>query len=217
MLLRRCARAAGAGLDEPAVADGNGPQSVASVRRRRGRYTRSGVRFFFDGFVLDVGRGALLRDDTEIRLRAKSFDALTHLVRHAGRLVPKQELMNAVWPDTVVTDDSLVQCLMEIRRALGEAQGLIHTARGRGYRFDARVRVETEPGEPIGTPVPVEPALPAATVVARRHGRLWLAAAFVAIVIAAGAFLWLRPGPMPRDTGEARAPCWTPPTAIARS
>ena len=162
------------------------------------------MRFFFDGFVLDVGRGALLRDDTEIRLRAKSFDALTHLVRHAGRLVPKQELMDAVWPDTVVTDDSLVQCLMEIRRALGEAQGSIHTARGRGYRFDARVRVETEPGEPIGTPAPVEPALPAATVVARRHGRLWLAAAVAAIAIAAGAFPWLRPGPMPRDTGEAR-------------
>ena len=48
--------------------------------------------------------------------------------------------MEAIWPDAAVTDDSLVQCLVEIRRALGDDQAWVHTARGRGYRFDAAVR-----------------------------------------------------------------------------
>ena len=59
---------------------------------------------------------------------------------HAGRLVSKRELMESVWGDVAVTDDSLVQCLMEIRRALGDCQGAVKTIRGRGYLFDATVR-----------------------------------------------------------------------------
>ena len=112
--------------------------------------------------------------------------------------------MDAVWPDTVVTDDSLVQCLMEYPAGAGRGAGSFHTARGRGYRLRRPGSRRDRAGRADWDFCPVEPALPAATVVARRHGRLWLAAAFVAIAIAAGAFLWLRPGPMPRDTGEAR-------------
>jgi DNA-binding winged helix-turn-helix (wHTH) protein/tetratricopeptide (TPR) repeat protein len=108
--------------------------------------------FAFGGFILDLARGALLQDGIEIRLRAKSLDVLAYLVRHPGRLIAKRELIEAIWPDVAVTDDSLVQCLVEIRRALGDQQAWVHTARGRGYRFDGDVRpvLGAGAGEPSG-------------------------------------------------------------------
>ena len=60
--------------------------------------------------------------------------------------------MEAVWGDVAVTDDSLVQCLMEIRRALGDGHDLVKTIRGRGYLFDATVRLVTE--DAVQTPGP---------------------------------------------------------------
>jgi TolB-like protein/DNA-binding winged helix-turn-helix (wHTH) protein/Tfp pilus assembly protein PilF len=94
----------------------------------------------FDGFTLDLTRGCLLRGTQEIKLPPKPFDALKYLVDNAGRLISKAELMHALWPATAVTDDSLVQCLMEVRRALGdEAQQIIKTVPRRGYIFDKPV------------------------------------------------------------------------------
>ena len=55
-------------------------------------------------------------------------------------MITKQELIDVVWKDVAVTDDSLVQCLMEIRRALGDAEHVIETVRGRGYLFNTAVR-----------------------------------------------------------------------------
>src|SRR5262249_16954445 len=96
--------------------------------------------YLLDEFTVDLARGCLMRDGEEIKLRPKSFKALLHLVENAGRLVSKQELMGAIWPDVAVTDDSLVQCLIEIRRALGgDAQGYIKTVPRRGYIFVAQV------------------------------------------------------------------------------
>ena len=96
--------------------------------------------FAFGDFFLDLGRGALLQDGTEVRLRAKSLDVLAYLVRHPGRLIAKQRADGGRLAGRAVTDDSLVQCLVEIRRALGDDQAWVHTARGRGYRFDGDVR-----------------------------------------------------------------------------
>src|SRR3979490_1368017 len=91
----------------------------------------------FDGFMLDLTRGCLLRGTQEIKLRPKPFEALKYLVQNPGRLISKTELIQTIWPDTAVTDDSLVQCLMEVRRALGdEAQQIIKTVPRRGYIFD---------------------------------------------------------------------------------
>lgn len=72
----------------------------------------------FGQFTLVLERGALLRDGEELSLRPKSFSVLLHLVEHAGKLQAKRDLIEAIWPDTVVTDDSLTQCLSEIRRVL---------------------------------------------------------------------------------------------------
>src|SRR6266513_878543 len=74
----------------------------------------------FDGFTLDLGRGCLLRGEQQVKLRPKVFEALKYLVENNNRLVTKAELIQAVWPDSFVTDDSLVQCLVELRRALGD-------------------------------------------------------------------------------------------------
>src|SRR3989475_7490174 len=97
--------------------------------------------YFFDEFMLDLTRGCLLRAQEEIRLRPKSFEVLKYLVENNGRLISKDELIHAVWVDTAVTDDSLVKCLKDIRRALNdEAQQIIKTVPRRGYIFDAEVR-----------------------------------------------------------------------------
>ena len=79
---------------------------------------RSRRRFSFGEFTLDLERGALARGGEEITLRPKSFEVLTYLVEHHGQLVTKSALVEAVWPDTAVGDNSLAQCLVDIRRAL---------------------------------------------------------------------------------------------------
>jgi TolB-like protein/DNA-binding winged helix-turn-helix (wHTH) protein/Flp pilus assembly protein TadD len=105
----------------------------------------------FDGFTLDLTRGCLLRGSQEVKLRPKPFEALKYLVENPGRLISKTELIEVIWPDTAVTDDSLVQCLIEVRRALGDyAQQVIKTVPRRGYIFDRPVS-ETAPIAPITT------------------------------------------------------------------
>src|SRR5215217_192401 len=97
--------------------------------------------FEFDGFRLDPLRGALL-DPTgaEVSLRPKSFDLLRHLLMNAGRVVSRDELMEAVWPGVFVTDDSITQCVTEIRRAIGnKGPHLLRTLPKRGYILAADV------------------------------------------------------------------------------
>src|SRR5215831_14626555 len=74
--------------------------------------------FRFTGFTLDLLRGCLIHEGREVKLRPKSFEVLKYLVERSGRLVSRAELMQAIWPDTSVTEESLAQCLMEVRRAL---------------------------------------------------------------------------------------------------
>ena len=113
-------------------------------------------RCVFLGCTLDTRRQLLFRGPESLRLRPRSYDVLLHLARNAGRLVSKQELMDVVWKDVAVTDDSLVQCLMEIRRALGDDEHVIETVRGRGYLFNTEVRWTGD--EVVGSP-PAEPAV----------------------------------------------------------
>jgi TolB-like protein/DNA-binding winged helix-turn-helix (wHTH) protein/Tfp pilus assembly protein PilF len=95
------------------------------------------ARISFGRYVLDSARGCLLLDEREITLRPKTFAVLQYLAQHPGKLVSKDELFEAVWPGLIVTDDTLVQSIGELRRALGEEGGkLIVTVPRRGYRFD---------------------------------------------------------------------------------
>jgi TolB-like protein/DNA-binding winged helix-turn-helix (wHTH) protein len=96
--------------------------------------------YAFGGFKLDLERGALLRGEADQKLRPKSYEVLCYLLAHHGCLVSKDELLRAVWGRTVVTDDSLTQCLVEIRRALGdEARHIVRTVPRRGYLLDVPV------------------------------------------------------------------------------
>ena len=94
------------------------------------------LTYQFGEFTLDVGRGCLFHGGEEIKLRPKVYETLKYLVENSGRLISKQELIQAVWPDAFVTDDSLVQCTVELRRALGDRdQQLMKTVPRRGYLF----------------------------------------------------------------------------------
>ena len=94
----------------------------------------------FGDVTLDVGRGCVLKGGKEIKLRPKVFETLKYLVEHPGRLIAKQELIQAVWPDAFVTDDSLVQCTVELRRALQDrSHKFLKTVPRRGYVFHAPV------------------------------------------------------------------------------
>lgn len=104
-----------------------------------------GPNYRFAEFTLDVERGAVLKAGREVKLRPKVYDALSFLVKNQGRLVAKEELIQALWPDAFVTDDSLVQCMVELRRALGDrAQEILKTVPRRGYIFAADVTAETD-------------------------------------------------------------------------
>lgn len=94
----------------------------------------------FADFTLDVARGSVFKGGKEIKLRPKVYETLKYLVEHPGRLIGKQELIQAVWPDAFVTDDSLVQCTVELRRALDDrTQKILTTVPRRGYLFRAHV------------------------------------------------------------------------------
>jgi pimeloyl-ACP methyl ester carboxylesterase/DNA-binding winged helix-turn-helix (wHTH) protein len=113
------------------------------------RTTGSPRMLSFDRFTLDLQRCALLREQEEIRLRPKSFDVLRYLAEHPGPLVPKEELIQAIWPSVSVTDDSLVQCIRDIRTALSDhPHRIIRTVPRRGYLFAAAVS-----GESLASPL----------------------------------------------------------------
>lgn len=81
-----------------------------------------------------------MRESEDIELRPKSFSVLLYLVRNAGRLVAKGELMGFAWPDVVVTDDALTKCISDIRAALGDTgQTIVKTVPRRGYIFTESV------------------------------------------------------------------------------
>jgi TolB-like protein len=106
--------------------------------------------FCFGKFVLDLRRGCLRAGDREIELRPKSFGVLRYLVENAGRLVPKDEIIKAVWPDVTVTEESLTRCVSDIRLALDDTdQSIIKTMSRRGYIF--AVSVSSTPSDDRST------------------------------------------------------------------
>jgi TolB-like protein/DNA-binding winged helix-turn-helix (wHTH) protein len=144
---------------------------------------QSGGHVTLNGCAVDFA-AETLRDaaGAEIPLRAQSFAVLRHLVENAGRTVSKDELNRAVWGGMAVTDDSLVQCIRDVRRALGdEAQTVVRTVPRRGYRLDPSPVV----AEPRKTGGSVRP--PALAV-----------AALIALVLTVAVAVWREPSP---DTG----------------
>jgi predicted ATPase/DNA-binding winged helix-turn-helix (wHTH) protein len=88
----------------------------------------------FGPFRLEISERRLLRDGRRVPLRAKVLDTLCVLVSRSGRLVGKDDLIAAVWPDSIVEENNLAHNINALRKALGDAR-LIETVPGKGYRF----------------------------------------------------------------------------------
>src|SRR5262249_17247637 len=114
----------------------------------------------FGPFRLDPATETLWRDEVLLPLPPRPFAVLAYLVAHAGQVVSKEMLLEAVWPNTAVTEGVLKTCLGQIRRVRGETARppqYIATLHRRGYRFVAPVVEYTEAipataGPPLQTP-----------------------------------------------------------------
>jgi DNA-binding winged helix-turn-helix (wHTH) protein/Tol biopolymer transport system component len=175
--------------NEPA-ADISSPEPVQAVP-----HAPSPVLVYeFGPFQIDVAGRHLVKDGAVVPLTAKVFDTLLVLVRHHDRPVMKEELIQAVWPGSFVSDDSLVQNISALRRALGDDASqprYIATLARRGYRFIAPTTEHTEQGvivlppqaevadiRHVGAPV-------AATPRVSNRVMAWAFAAFAAGIIVA--------------------------------
>src|SRR5271169_6607783 len=99
--------------------------------------------FRFESFQLDVAERRLSRSSEAIPLRSKVFDTLCILVENHGRLIRKDELMQRLWPDSIVEENNLDHNISKLRRALQDGangQKFIETVPRQGYRFVAEVR-----------------------------------------------------------------------------
>lgn len=153
------------------------------------------TRFVLNGLVVDLRNETLSdRSGDSIDLRPQAFAVLRHLAQNPNRLVTKHEVMQSVWAGTAVTDDSLVQCIHEIRRALkDDGHAILKTKARRGYMLalpEAETLAKTGPEMP-----------PAAGPLRRRWtGRLPTAivASLLVVLAAAGAAAWWMPqAPLP--------------------
>lgn len=107
-----------------------------------------------ESFNLDLDRLCVRGPSGQIDMRPKSFDVLLYLVSNAGRVIGKDELIKAVWPDVIVTDDSLTQCISEIRHALGDKdKRIIKTVARRGYLVDGPVSTGEVANDSCGSQV----------------------------------------------------------------
>jgi DNA-binding winged helix-turn-helix (wHTH) protein/tetratricopeptide (TPR) repeat protein len=120
----------------------------------------------FEEYTVDRAAYRLTRNGQSVDVTPKLLDLLLHLLDHAGTLVTKEDLLDALWPDANVTDNALTQAVSELRQALGDDAGaprFIKTIARRGYRFVAPVEtvapgaqfaaIDTSP--PASTPAPV--------------------------------------------------------------
>src|SRR5947209_14491751 len=97
----------------------------------------------------------LLRDGHPVKLRGKVLDTLCVLVSRPGSLVEKDDLMAAVWPDTVVEENNLAHNINALRKALGDAR-LIETVPGKGYRFLGGGHAEASAPAPRSAEIPLD-------------------------------------------------------------
>jgi DNA-binding winged helix-turn-helix (wHTH) protein len=125
----------------------------------------SDTEICFGPFRLDLRAEALWRGGAPIHLRTKTWQVLRHLVAHPGALVTKEQLLDAVWGDVVVSEETLTKSISELRRAFGDdprQPRVIETVHGRGFRLlaqippplDARASRPPTGADALGPPVP---------------------------------------------------------------
>ncbi len=137
----------------------------------------------FDDFQVDPEMWSLFRNGKEIHLEPVVLELLIYLISHRDRLVSRQELMDTVWGDTVISESALSKAVARLRKALGDdsvTHRYLETVHSRGYRFVADI-VETErPGQ---ADLP-----PGRTLATGMRGGLYAGAAAMVVLIILAVF-----------------------------
>jgi DNA-binding winged helix-turn-helix (wHTH) protein/TolB-like protein/tetratricopeptide (TPR) repeat protein len=154
--------------------------------------------YVFDRFRLELTKRLLRTDQGEtIPLVPKAFDTLAYLVTNHGRLIGKDELMSAIWPDTIVEENNLNKNISILRRVLGDDlrnHRFIVTVPGQGFKFVAKVESEIESSRTLDEVATERPRF------TRRFPARLTAAVIGASIIAVAAFFWIG-----RDSGKGAA------------
>ncbi|MEP6945900.1 MAG: winged helix-turn-helix domain-containing protein [Acidobacteriota bacterium] len=185
-------------------------------------YGKTPDTYTFKSFRLEIDERQLLNNGVPIPLTTKAFDVLAFLVERSGHLVRKEELIDAVWPDSYVEESSVARIVHTLRRVLGEDQNVnkfIETVAKKGYRFVAEVTAvgpvpvtvahqngasataanENWPGELSlnNTVLPTNISMPAASK--RSSGRLLAICLALLVIVLLGSLVgyrWKYPNPL---------------------
>ncbi len=140
----------------------------------------------FGPFRVNRGEAVLTRDGAPVSLSPKVFEMLAYLASNPGRLIEKEELLRALWPDSFVEEANLTVNIATLRRALGTQPGgesWIETVPKRGYRFVGTVTIARPAVLEIPVPAVEKPTLP------RRRIAPIAGIALVAILLLPGVYL----------------------------
>ncbi len=154
--------------------------------------TSTGI-YTFAGFTLDAGKRLVFDPQGEpVSLMPKAYEILFYLVTNSQRVIEKDELMAAIWPDTIVEENNLTQNISGVRRALGEKHRenrFIATVPGHGYKFVAEVAISnaSSPVDSAGTRAAGENASPGS---ARRIWPVVIAALVLIGLITVAFVVW---------------------------
>jgi len=164
-----------------------------------------GTAFQVAGLTIDTRAHSVRRGDQEVHLRNKTYEVLVYLIHHRDQVVSKRELNEAVWKDTVVTDDAVIRCILEIRRLFGDDPknpSFVRNIPRIGYRFVGPVEQVEVNGEGASRD-PVPDHLETRSLSPRRRWLKFVALAAPATLLAG---LWL----IRVDSPRARSPGTVP-------
>ena len=156
----------------------------------------------FDECIVDADRRELTIGGEAVTTQPKAFELLLYLIRNRQRAVDKDELQDALWPRSIVTETALTRCVMKARRAVGdnaEQQAIIKTVHGHGYRFTATVEDANDDATAAGAEAVREPIKPRREINTQLFKVFGSAAGLFAVIISA----WLYFSP-PALSGPVR-------------
>ena len=156
--------------------------------------------YSFEEFTVDPDRRELRRGEKRLHLHPRAYDTLLYLLRHPGRVLGKEELLQAIWTDVAVGDNTLAQSIREIREVLDDQvqnPRFIRTVPRKGYLFLPEIREELPapeaPAETHLDPLPqAEPPPEPSTAAGPRSRRPAILMALLATVLVAGGTFWWR-------------------------
>ena len=140
--------------------------------------------------------------DDRVKLAGKPFDLLVYLVEHPGELLTRKVLLEAIWGETTVGEESLTEAISRVRKALGEKgpETLIQTVAGQGYRFLGKVEVVTTPANSAASGHSQKTESPP-----QREYAVWVVVVVAVIVIAVIAWRSLEKAKKPARTRDDQA------------